>query len=106
MGIDTWTAAAPEVRTHKKEEAAVLASPGTRQPPQLRFMKKTEKAKAVALQLTPSRSFCKVAPELSLGCASASAVLTPVTTGGLEGRETNLRPPGTAAQRYRQEKKA
>lgn len=72
MGIVTWMAAAPEVRTQKKEEAAMLASPGTRQPPQLRFMKKTEKAKAVALKLTPSRSFCKVAPELSLGCASAS----------------------------------
>lgn len=106
MGIITWMAAAPEARTHKKEEAAVLASPCARQPPQPRFVKKTEKAKAVALKLTPSRSFCKVAPELSLGCASASAVLTPVTTGELECRETNLRSPGTAAQRYRQKKKS
>ena len=69
---------------------------------QLRFMKKTEKAKA--LKPTARKSFHKAAPETSVGCVST--VLAPVATGELECRGTNLRPLGTTVQRYRQEKKA
>lgn len=60
-----------------------------------------KKAKAAALKLTPRKRFCKVAPELSVGCVSTSAYSLPSRQ---ECRESNLRPPGATARRYRQKK--
>lgn len=67
-------------------------------------MKKTEKPKAVALELTPRKSFQKVSPELSVGCVCTSAGIAPVRTGELECREPHLGPPGATVQRHRQKK--
>lgn len=85
----------------QNEEPAMQALPCTRLSPQLKFTKKTEKAAAVALKVTPRKSFCTVAPELS-GVHQHECCAGPCgdRRAGVQG--TNLRPAGTPAQRYRQ----
>lgn len=81
------------------------ALPFTYQSPQLRLMKK-EKAKAMALKLIPSKSFCEVSPQLSVGCISERALCLLLSQQeSYHTQKTNLRLSGATAQRYRQKKR-
>lgn len=67
---------------------------------------KKEKAKAMALKLIPSKRFCEVSPQLSVGCISERALCLLLSQQeSYHTQKTNLRLSGATAQRHRQKKR-